>query len=92
MKHTNKKWHAVEYAGLISIQDTSYYKESNKCNLLDMDYVGRETAEANGKLAAFAPEMFGLLNKALTRLEIINQSNDDWLRGSIRALIQKATE
>jgi len=103
-KHTNKKWHAVEYAGVISIQDTSYYEESNKCNLLDFDYVGKETAEANGKLAAFAPELLSAVKRVLSLKDLIEyddstiteQNSDEAraLRDMIKMcefVIQKAT-
>ncbi len=65
---TRGEWHAVEYAGVISIQDSEFYEDSDKCNLLDYDYVGFEQAEANAKLIACAPELLYALKEAIRLL------------------------
>lgn len=60
-KGNTEKLHAVTYAGIVFIQDTEFYEDSEKCNVLDADHVGIIKAEANGLLFSKAPEMLEML-------------------------------
>ncbi len=53
-KGTNKPWHFVEYPGFLEIQDGESYSDNN---ILDVDKVGRQIAEANANLIASAPDL-----------------------------------
>jgi len=95
-KGTKGEWYCVEYAGNIFIQDSEFYEDSDKCNLLDFDYVGKEIAEANAKLISCAPELLNALQKAIdllygtTEFEVIENYRkkvDDF-----EQIIKKATK
>lgn len=64
-KGTKEEIHAVEYAGVIFMQDSEFYEDSEKCNILDYDHVGKIEADANGKLFECAPEMLEKLKESL---------------------------
>lgn len=62
-KGTTIEMHAVTYAGIVFIQDSEFYEDSEKCNVLDADHVGIIEAEANGKLFSKSYEILELLNQ-----------------------------
>jgi len=88
-KGTKGELHAVEYAGVIFMQDSEFYEYSESCNVLDYDHVGKIEADANGKLFACAPEMLEMLQEIYKWVET-NQPGMN--RDSISSLIKKATE
>jgi len=55
-KTTPAPWYAVNYSGFINIQSTPYYEATN---IMDEDIC--KEAEANGNLAAKAPELLEAL-------------------------------
>jgi len=57
-KHTPGPWYPVNYAGLMHIQDGPFYTDKN---ILDDEYVGEEEVEANGLLAAAAPDLLDIV-------------------------------
>lgn len=89
-KGTKGEIHAVEYAGVIFMQDSEFYEDSEKCNILDYDHVGKIEADANGKLFECAPEMLEFL---ISAFESFNRQGNfsDLSPVEINELIKKAT-
>jgi len=74
LKITNKEAFAVEYAGTIFIQDSDFYEDSESCNLLCFDYVGKEEAENNAKVYTDAHNTY---NKcSLLPSELLDRNNE----------------
>lgn len=91
-KGTKGEIHAVEYAGVIFMQDSEFYEDSEKCNILDYDHVGRIEADANGKLFECAPKMLERLKELIRVFE--NEATDSMQSEAIyygKELIKKAT-
>lgn len=85
-KGTKGQIYAVEYAGIIFMQDTEFYEDQEQCNVLNMDYVSKEVAEANGKLFECAKE---LLERLVELNAFCTMNKKD--REQNEALIKKAT-
>ena len=98
-KFTKGNLYPVEYAGRWDIQDGEFYGDDS---VLDAESVGEETAEANAKLFAAAPDLLEALIYALDILDdqakkghypekalLINGGNG---LITLKQAIQKATE
>ena len=82
-KGTKEKWHSVEFAGIILIQDEEYYEGNN---IFDYEAVGEEVAKANAQLAICAQEM---LQELQLIFEKYDKGTDTYIR--LEKLINKAT-
>lgn len=86
-KGTKGPWHAVDYAGYISIQDGETYADND---ILNVDNVTPDEHYYNGKLCAAAPELLEALQQIvgmIKDLDIIEIGTD-----SAEAAISKALD
>ena len=88
-KHTSGPWYYSNYAGTFMLQDGPYY-EDNLILSYDEAFsaIDMETAEANAKLAAAAPELL----EALQNIENDDNGIPTRIWEMRNAAIKKATE
>ena len=84
-KFTKGNLYPVEYAGRWDIQDGEFYGDDS---VLDAESVGEETAEANAKLFAAAPDLLNDLIHACALLKNTHPNNVKMFEKTIK----KATE
>lgn len=88
MKHTQDEWHAVDYAGHWAIQDTPYYDTGK--DLLNVEAVGAESALANAKLMAAAPDLLEALHDLLSVAPDLPDTWETQFDKSLRDVIIKS--
>lgn len=86
-KHTPGPWFAVDYAGFVSIQSVDEYSDSDVLNIA-VD----PNAEANGKLAAAAPDLLEALKEAQQHFVRSGWRLSGRTGKIMEAAIKKATE
>lgn len=92
-KHTSGPWYYSNYAGTFMLQDGPYY-EDNLILSYDEAFsnIDMETAEANAKLAAAAPELLDALEYAVKAMKIVTSSAIKPFIERAESAIKKATE
>lgn len=86
MKYTPAPWFSVDYCGFLNIQTKDQYSPDD--NLLNAEDF--ENYEANGTMAAAAPEMYEALKFAKQQLQSIGYDDSDKVIIDINAAMLKA--
>ncbi len=91
-KHTPGPWFPVEYADSFIIQDGPYYEDDNVLSYDAFSSIKEDTAKANAKLAAAAPELLVALEGAVTAMKAVTSSAIKPFIDRAESAIKKATK
>jgi hypothetical protein len=92
IKHTPGPWYPVEYADSFIIQDGPYYEDDNVLSYDAFSSIKEDTAKANAKLAAAAPELLVALEGAVTAMKAVTSSAIKPFIDRAESAIKKATK